>query len=391
MSHIAVCMMYTTHTTHTIIYMSIYLYIYLLLQVVPLFTIHHLENSIADSTSTSTAGIHSIQASTTTGRTGSAAAGSGVGGGGGGGGDDDIVYIRELMMYLPVAYLCNDLIELINFLRDCPILSTRVAVYIQFNTTLQNICLYIIQQSGHIRARGRKYIQSNSSTTTSSTTHKSSTGSGNSSGGNENVNYTHLNAILRDKDYVTLPSTLHTQPTSTDTPLHLDSMYAQAVVKVLVPHILAALDRVYDSHISLHTINSSSGSGSNSSGSTQKRDNNTAHTFTSLPRVSSSPTELKAVLSPASYHILLACWKLFDGTTLLPTPTVASTSTTTAATTSASANAAVEKSEKEEVKQVSLDSSNDISSTEAEYTHTTNNNNDGNGDVFHASSVIDSE
>ena len=380
MSHIAVCMMYTTHTTHTIIYMSIYLYIYLLLQVVPLFTIHHLENSIADSTSTSTAGIHSIQASTTTGRTGSAAAGSGVGGGGGGGGDDDIVYIRELMMYLPVAYLCNDLIELINFLRDCPILSTRVAVYIQFNTTLQNICLYIIQQSGHIRARGRKYIQSNSSTTTSSTTHKSSTGSGNSSGGNENVNYTHLNAILRDKDYVTLPSTLHTQPTSTDIPLHLDSMYAQAVVKVLLPHILAALDRVYDSPISLHTtkINSSGSSGSNSSG-TQKRDNNN-NTYTSLPRVSSSPTELKTVLSPASYHILLACWKLFDGTTLLPTTT---------SSTNASATA-VEKSEKEEVKQVSLDSSNDMLSADAMYTHTAYN--DGNGDVFHASSsVIDSE
>ena len=351
----------------------------MLLQVVPLFTIHHLENSIVDSTV--------IQS--TTGRTGGAAGGGSGGGGGsvgggGGGGDDDIMYIRELMMYLPVAYLCNDLIELINFLRDCPILSTRVAVYTQFNSTLQNVCLYIIQQSGHIRARGHKYIQSNSSTTSSSsTTHKSNTGNGNgsnNSGGSENVNYTHLNAILRDKDYVTLPSTLHTQPTSTDIPLHLDSMYAQAVVKVLLPHILAALDRVYDSPISLHTtkINSSGSSGSNSSG-TQKRDNNN-NTYTSLPRVSSSPTELKTVLSPASYHILLACWKLFDGTTLLPTTT---------SSTNASATA-VEKSEKEEVKQVSLDSSNDMLSADAMYTYTAYN--DGNGDVFHASSsVIDSE
>ena len=366
----------------------------MLLQVVPLFTIHHLENSILDSTSsTASTGIHSIQASTTTGRTGTAAgAASGVGGGGGGG-DDDIVHIRELMMYLPIAYLCNDLIDLINFLRDCPIMSTRVAVYTQFNSTLQNICLYIIQQSGHIRARGHKYIQSNGSTTTStSATHKSSTGNGSNSGGNENVNYTHLNAILRDKDYVTLPATLHTQPTSTDTPLHLDSMYAQAVVKVLLPHILAALDRVYDLPISLPTSSDVSGSG-NGSGSTQKRDNN-KNTYTSLPRVSSSPTELKTVLSPASYHILLACWKLFDGTTLLPSTTT--TSTTAAATTSASASAAVVKSEEEEVKQVSLDSSNDIpSTTEQVYIRTANDNNNdrnGNEDVFYvSSSVVDSE
>ena len=365
----------------------------MLLQVVPLFTIHHLENSLLDgggASSTSTAGIHSIHASTTAGRT----VGGGVGGagggaaanGGGGAGEDDIVYIRELMMYLPVAYLCNDLIELINFLRDCPILSTRTAVYTQFNSTLQNICLYIIQQSGHIRARGHKYIQSNSSTTTSSsTTHKTSTGNGNGSGGSENVNYTHLNAILRDKDYVTLPSTLHTQPTSTDTPLHLDSMYAQAVVKVLLPHILAALDRVYDSPISLHTSSSNGSSGGNGTSSTQKKDNNTVHTYTSLPRVSSSPTELKTVLSPASYHILLACWKLFDGTALLPSTITSTTTTSTADTTSA-----VEKSEKEEVKQVSLDSGYDLpATTEAVYTHIAS---DSNGDVYHASgNVIDSE
>ena len=250
-------------------------------------------------------------------------------------GEDDAKYMMELMMYLPLAYFCNDLLQILNFIRECPMLCLKNEISALLSQSFISCCNYIVSESKHIRSTGHRYLMyggvanNNTNTNTANSTTAKNT---------SDPLY-----CVRGLEYVTVtsndldfkPSTVNNNNNTSNNGTigsgrQLDHMYALATVKLLIPHILLCVDQIYPHH-------NADGSTTNSSNyevfSSYKPDQ--------LPviRIVKYPSEAKNILSHTSYDTLLTCWKLFEeGKLLSPLLTATASSTMNASSSHSSAH-----------------------------------------------------
>jgi hypothetical protein len=119
----------------------------------------------------------------------------------------DIKAPQFLASYPPLAFWLNSLMKSLNFLRDCPLSSSRDDVATQMHGMMLQISEYLIKISSELRSKGNKYLVSTTSSSNISTT-----------GDNQ------VSSSTADK---------------------LDRMYARAVAQHLLPHALSCYDGIY--------------------------------------------------------------------------------------------------------------------------------------------------
>ena len=224
-------------------------------------------------------------------------------------GEDDAKYMMELMMYLPLAYFCNDLLQILNFIRECPMLCLKNEISALLSQSFISCCNYIVSESKHIRSTGHRYLMyggvanNNTNTNTANSTTAKNT---------SDPLY-----CVRGLEYVTVtsndldfkPSTVNNNNNTSNNGTigsgrQLDHMYAL-------------------------TTNSSN----YEVFSSYKPDQ--------LPviRIVKYPSEAKNILSHTSYDTLLTCWKLFEeGKLLSPLLTATASSTMNASSSHSSAH-----------------------------------------------------
>lgn len=217
--------------------------------------------------------------------------------------DDELKYIAELMMYTPVAYLCNDALETLNFLRECPLQSTRQKLLRTLEECFLDCSNFIVAQSSHIRSTGSKYLYS-------------SNAASNQAGKKTDVKKVSDKSdplfLARNRSYVTMTTE---ELESENAPRWLDCMYARAFCQILMPHILRQFDLVFDTQPS----SSSTASSSSSAASTGKSSTAAGKSKVDSLRVQANFTEVNKALSKDCVRALAACWKLLEGAKLLPT------------------------------------------------------------------------
>lgn len=243
--------------------------------IVPLFTTHHLE------------AINGLESLTMSGALGTGTNAD----------DDDTKYIGELMMYLPLAYFCNDMLETLNFVRECPMLGAKDDILSLITETLHACCVYIVSEAGHIKSAGRKHLGNAPVTETNQTNR----------GSKDNHRVSDPLQCIRGLDYVSV--------TAADldhvNQRQLDIMYALATNKVLIPHILTCFDQIFQISASGEAT---AGTGTASTGTHKKTKKDKIHAF----RLNKYASEAKAVLSPETYKVLISCIKVLEDGKLLP-------------------------------------------------------------------------
>lgn len=215
--------------------------------------------------------------------------------------DDELKYIAELMMYTPVAYLCNDALETINFLRECPLHSTRQKLLHKLEECFLDCCQFIIAQSSQIRSIGSKYLYSSNAASSNQTRGKKPEVKKMSDKSDPLF-------LIRNRSYVSITTE---ELESENTPRWLDCMYARAFCQILLPHILRQFDLIFDTQPS--TIATSSAA------TTSKSTSVTSKSKADSLRVQTNLTEINKSLSKDCIRTLVTCWKLLENAKLLPT------------------------------------------------------------------------
>jgi hypothetical protein len=207
-------------------------------------------------------------------------------------GDDETKYLMELMLYAPLAYLCNDVLESLNFLRECPLLTCRQSVLAILANCFDNCCSFLVAQAGHVRIAGTKYLRPASTSLIASRRNEREKPGGSETGKTDPL------LFLRGKDYVSVPrASAHDERTDGDD-VRLDCMYARAMAQVFMPHALTVLDQIFDGHIGGPVTSS-------------RRKFN-------VRRIEEHVTEARAWLPEDAFRVLLNCWRTLEDAGLLP-------------------------------------------------------------------------
>lgn len=111
------------------------------------------------------------------------------------------------MRFPPIAYLLNSLLTHLNYIRECPLVTTEQPVIAAVFAVFQNVCAYLVQKSADVRQVGDKYLGS------SKTDKRKTSAAGDSAG-----------ATKREP---------------------MDHLYAQAIALELVPHVLLCIDTIF--------------------------------------------------------------------------------------------------------------------------------------------------
>lgn len=217
--------------------------------------------------------------------------------------DDETRYIAELMLYPPIAYLCNHILESVNFIRECPLLSARKSLYKRMAEFFESCCRLLVSESTNIRSVGGKYLSPPTAV------HESSFSKAKTQDYKSTPTLTDKNDplyVVRGKDYVSVcsPKTADVTTGTSASPAKLDQLYAAAVAKVLIPHVLTCFDQLFDVHSASSSVTSATAS-------------NTKRKILTF-RISVNFKEAQSVLSHDSYLILLSCWQVLESAKLLP-------------------------------------------------------------------------
>lgn len=62
------------------------------------------------------------------------------------------------MRFPPIAYLLNCLLTHMNYIRECPLVTTEVPALQLLVAMFQNICAFLVQKANEVRTLGEKYL-----------------------------------------------------------------------------------------------------------------------------------------------------------------------------------------------------------------------------------------
>jgi hypothetical protein len=164
------------------------------------------------------------------------------------------------MAYPPLAYFLNSILNGLNFLRECPMLSAKDALLRELIGVLLDSCSFFVGLSSDISVRGAKYLPQGAGRGTA------------------------------DKSGV---------PT-------MDKQYAVMLAQELVPHVLICFE-----HIFVCKAPSVKGEKESTELGGKGRGKSVAIKVVSL-------TAARSSMGPASFSALSSCWGLLRGADLLP-------------------------------------------------------------------------
>lgn len=115
-----------------------------------------------------------------------------------------------LMRFPPIAYLLNSLLTNLNYIRECPLVTTELPALAAVFAVFQNICAYLVQKSSEVRHAGEKYLGASK---------------------------------LDKKKTKTSGDTTNAGAAEKKEPM--DHLYAQAIALELLPHVLLCIDTIF--------------------------------------------------------------------------------------------------------------------------------------------------
>jgi len=74
---------------------------------------------------------------------------------------DDVKAPITLMAYPPLAYLLNALLSSLNYLRECPLAIVKDIIFTELSNILVESCEYFLSLSSEIKIKGAKYLSGN--------------------------------------------------------------------------------------------------------------------------------------------------------------------------------------------------------------------------------------
>lgn len=72
--------------------------------------------------------------------------------------EDTSLAPSHLLIFPPLAYLLNSLLSTFNFLRECPIMSAREALLMEFELVMTDLLQYFANISLDLKSRGSRYL-----------------------------------------------------------------------------------------------------------------------------------------------------------------------------------------------------------------------------------------
>jgi len=109
------------------------------------------------------------------------------------------------MRFPPIAYLLNSLLTHMNYIRECPLVTTEQPALQLLVSVFRNICAFLVQKAAEVRNVGDKYL-----------------------GG------------TRGKK---VPAKSTADDKTAD---HMDALYAQALAQELLPHLLLCFESIFN-------------------------------------------------------------------------------------------------------------------------------------------------
>ena len=109
------------------------------------------------------------------------------------------------MRFPPIAYLLNSLLTHMNYIRECPLVTTEQPALQLLVSVFQNVCTFLVQKAAEVRSVGDKYL------------------------GGTRSKKTATKAAADDK--------------KAD---HMDALYAQALAQELLPHLLLCFESIFN-------------------------------------------------------------------------------------------------------------------------------------------------
>ena len=207
--------------------------------------------------------------------------------------NDDVPAPSAVMAYPPLAYFLNSILNGLNFLRECPMLSAKDALLGELISVLIDSCSFFVGLSSDVCVRGAKYlpqggVQNKNTRRGSETVNENGNGNGNGNG-------------EKEKNIGLLP---------------MDKQYAIMLAEELLPHVLLCFEHIFVCQLPNTVTQSSTKSLSLKNiqpieiGSKGRGKNVSLKVLT----LSSA----RGSMSPVSYTALSTCWNMFRTADLIP-------------------------------------------------------------------------
>lgn len=113
-----------------------------------------------------------------------------------------------LMRFPPIAYLLNSLLTQLNYIRECPLVTTEQPALAAVFAVFQNVSAYLVQKSTEVRQSGERYLGASK--------------------------------LDRKKTKAAVG-----EPASVEKKEPMDHLYAQAIALELLPHVLLCSDTIF--------------------------------------------------------------------------------------------------------------------------------------------------
>lgn len=208
--------------------------------------------------------------------------------------NDDVPAPANIMAYPPLAYFLNSILNGLNFLRECPMLSAKDALLGELVAVLIDSCSFFVGLSSDISVRGAKYLPQGGGAPNKNS--KTGMGNGNSNG----------NGIGSDKE-------------KSNIVLSMDKQYAIILAQELIPHVLLCFEHVFMDQLPQQTSTTTSKLFIDTIEVVEKGSKNKGKNV-SLKILTLSSA--RGCMSQISFAALSTCWNMLRTSDLIPTEKV---------------------------------------------------------------------
>ena len=228
--------------------------------------------------------------------------------------NDDVPAPSAVMAYPPLAYFLNSILNGLNFLRECPMLSAKDALLGELIAVLIDSSSFFVGLSSDVCARGAKYLPQ---------------------GGVQNKNKRRGSEIVNESGN----GNLHGEQEKNISSLSMDKQYAIMLAEELLPHVLLCFEHIFVCQPP-NTITQSS-TKSISVKNTQSAETGSKGRGKNVTLKVLTLSSARGSMGSVSYTALCTCWNMFRTADLIPhekvpvlssvfVPTLSTTKVTTA-------------------------------------------------------------